>query len=129
MAKVLGVGGIFFRSANPKRLAKWYSTHLGFAMGDQTYKPFEPRKMPPKAFTVWSVFPQDTKHFAPSRKQFMVNLVVDDVEQALRQVRAGRGRVVGEIEDYPYGRFGWFIDPDGNKVELWQPAVARKSSR
>jgi predicted enzyme related to lactoylglutathione lyase len=130
MAKVLGVGGIFFRSAEPTRLAKWYSTHLRLGLRSKTYKAFQPGRMPRKAFTVWSIFPRNTKYFTPSRKQFMVNLVVDNLEEALRQVRAGRARVVGKIEEYPYGRFGWFIDPDGNKVELWQlPAARRRTSR
>jgi predicted enzyme related to lactoylglutathione lyase len=81
--------------------------------------------MPAGGFTVWSVFPRQTDYFSPSRRAFMVNFVVDDLDGALAQVRRGRGRVVGEVQEYPYGRFGWFLDPDGNKVELWQPSAQR----
>jgi predicted enzyme related to lactoylglutathione lyase len=77
--------------------------------------------MPPNGLTVWSPFPADTDYFSPSEKQFMFNLVVDDLEEALAQVQKGGASLVGKIEKYDYGRFGWFIDPDGNKVELWQP--------
>ena len=68
-----------------------------------------------------SAFPKSTTYFDPSAKEFMMNLMVDNLEEALTQVKAGGAQVVGEIERYDYGAFGWFIDPDGNKVELWEP--------
>ena len=70
-----------------------------------------------------SPFKQTTGYFAPSRREFMFNLVVDDLEGALKQVGDGGATIVGDIQSFDYGRFGWFLDPDGNKVELWQPAV------
>jgi hypothetical protein len=76
--------------------------------------------MPKGGYTVWSPFPSATRYFAPSTRQYMVNLVVDDLEGALRQVARGGARVVGDVQDYPYGRFGWFLDPERNKVELWE---------
>ena len=78
--------------------------------------------MPQRSFIVWSPFPEATDYFRPSAREFMFNLIVDDLDAALGQVHLGGAQVVGEVEEHEYGRFGWFVDPDGNKVELWQPA-------
>jgi len=123
MAKVLGVGGIFFKSPDPRRLLDWYSRWLGFQTlaGDEGSVMFSPKSMPENGLTVWSPFPAETDYFAPSDRPFMLNLVVDDLDEAIKQVAAGGVQVVGAIEKFDYGSFGWFIDPDGNKVELWQP--------
>jgi predicted enzyme related to lactoylglutathione lyase len=125
MARILGVGGVFFKSDRPRRLARWYAKHLGLDLDLPSAATLRPDAMPAGGFTVWSVFPRQTDYFSPSRRAFMVNFVVDDLDGALAQVRRGRGRVVGEVQEYPYGRFGWFLDPDGNKVELWQPSAQR----
>jgi predicted enzyme related to lactoylglutathione lyase len=77
--------------------------------------------MPANGRTVWSAFDAKTDYFAPSQKDFMFNLVVDNLEEALRQVEEGGAPIVGEIQKLEYGTFGWFIDPDENKVELWEP--------
>lgn len=124
MAKVLGIGGIFFKSPDPQKLCQWYAQWLGFNIeseSDMSFVPFRPGSMPVNGYTVWSAFNSTTCYFSPSDKDFMFNLVVDNLEEALRQVRAGGAQEVGDIEKSEYGRFGWFIDPDGNKVELWQP--------
>ncbi len=124
MAKVLGVGGIFFKSPDPQRLYQWYSRWLGLPVQTEagmTFVAFLPHSMPRNGYTVWSAFEAKTTYFSPSDNEFMFNLVVDDLEEALRQVRAGGAQVVGEVEKSEYGQFGWFMDPDGNKVELWQP--------
>ena len=78
--------------------------------------------MPPGAYTVWAPFKDSTAYFEPSEKEFMINLIVDDVAEALQQVKQAGGTITGDIESLEYGVFGWFIDPDGNKVELWAPA-------
>ena len=121
MAKVLGVGGVFFKSPDPKRLYEWYATCLGIE-SEGWGTAFFPKTMPPNGQTVWSAFDAKTDYFAPSEKEFMFNLVVDDLEEALKQVKEGGGQIVGNIEKLEYGSFGWFIDPDGNKVELWEPS-------
>ena len=124
MAKVIGVGGIFFKSPDPKRLCEWYAQWLGVSLeagSDFTFALFFPHSMPKNGYTVWSAFPSYSSYFSPSDHEFMFNFVVDDLEQALSQVKAGNAQVVGDIEINDYGRFGWFMDPDGNKVELWQP--------
>lgn len=124
MAKAIGVGGIFFKSDNPERLGDWYKECLGLPIEPPHGASFKPDGMPSGSFTVWSPFTSSTTYFDPSDKPFMFNLVVDDLEGALEQVEQGGGQRVGEIEAYDYGRFGWFLDPEGNKVELWQPNQA-----
>ena len=82
---------------------------------------FQPAAYPENSSTVWSPFHRETKYFEPSTQRFMFNLIVDDLGGALSQVQTGGANLVGEIEEYDYGRFGWFLDPEGNKVELWEP--------
>jgi predicted enzyme related to lactoylglutathione lyase len=120
MAKVLGVGGIFFKSPDPKRLYEWYARWLGMTL-EEWGTMYVPKDYPPNSQTVWSAFDSSTKYFDPSEKGFMFNLIVDDLEAALNQVKEGGAELVGEVEKMEYGSFGWFIDPDGNKVELWEP--------
>ncbi len=123
MARALGIGGAFFKSPDPRALAAWYSKWLGVPVDEQTQSVvFQPDQLPLGAFSVWSPFDTATEYFAPSDKPFMVNLIVDDLDGALSQVAEGGAQIVGEIEAYDFGRFGWFIDPDDNKVELWEPA-------
>ena len=120
MAKVLGVGGIFFKSPNPKRLFDWYANWLGMEF-EEWGTAYYPDTMPANGQTVWSAFPATTDYFAPATKDFMFNLIVDNLEEALKQVKEGGAEVIGNIEKLEYGLFGWFMDPDGNKVELWEP--------
>lgn len=121
MARVLSVGGVFFRSESPEELGDWYQKWLGVPVSHPHGASFEPDRMPPGGLTVWAPFPADTGYFGPSEQTFMVNLVVDDLDGALDQVREGGAEVVDKIEEYEFGRFGWFVDPDGNRVELWEP--------
>ncbi len=121
MAKVLGVGGVFFKSPDPDRLYEWYAEHLGVSKGDEPGVSFQNTAQPQAGFIVWSAFDDNTKYFDPADKPYMFNLVVDDLEGALQQVKKGGAELVGDVESYDFGRFGWFVDPDGNKVELWQP--------
>jgi predicted enzyme related to lactoylglutathione lyase len=125
MAKVLGVGGVFIKAARPRRLAQWYSRCLGVPLAAPGVATFSPASMPKDGYTVWSTLPSSTRYFRPSRQHYMVNLVVDDLDEALQQVAAAGGTAVGRVREYPYGRFGWFLDPEGKKVELWQPPQAR----
>jgi predicted enzyme related to lactoylglutathione lyase len=121
---VLGVGGIFFRSKDPAGLGEWYAEHLGFQVeswGETRGTSFTPADMPPGSFTVWSAFENGTAYFGSPGQSFMINLVVDDLDAALDRVKAGGARVLEEREDHDFGRFGWFVDPDGNRVELWEP--------
>lgn len=123
MAKVLGIGGVFLKSPDPQRLCQWYSGWLGLNVESQgmSFVLFFPGSMPRNAYTVWSVFEANTTYFSPSNNEFLFNFVVDNLDHALGQVKAGGAQQVGEIEKNDYGQFGWFMDPDDNKVELWQP--------
>lgn len=120
MAQVLGVGGFFFKARDPQALSEWYRTWLNMPVsgGAATFKPRSPAAA---GVTVWSAFPAVTEYFGPGEQSAMVNLIVDDLDAALGQVRAGGAQVVDEVTDEAYGRFGWFVDPEGNRVELWQP--------
>ena len=122
MAKVLGIGGVFFKAQNSKVLGEWYQTHLGIEL-DPSFggSHFLPEQLPQGSYSVWAPFKTDTSYFEPSDQGYMINLIVDDLEACLGQVQSGGGKIVGTPEEYPFGRFGWFIDPEGNKVELWQP--------
>jgi predicted enzyme related to lactoylglutathione lyase len=120
MVRVLGIGGVFFKSADPKGLYAWYAKWLGIEVQEWGTM-FTPKTMPENAQTVWSAFDANTDYFAPSQKDFMFNLIVDNLEDALRQVEEGGALIIGNIEKMEYGSFGWFMDPDGNKVELWEP--------
>ncbi len=122
--QVLGVGGVFFRSRDPAALGDWYARHLGFdieALGTSRGASFMPADMPSAAFTVWGAFARDTEYFGAPAQAYMINLVVDDLEAALENVAAGGAEVLEEREDDDFGRFGWFVDPEGNRVELWEP--------
>ena len=119
MGKVLGIGGVFFKSPEPAKLGEWYKQWLGVPYGP--HGAFLPAtELPPEAKIVWSPFSKDTTYFQPSTQPFMLNLIVDNLDEALAQVKEGGATIIGEPEDYPYGKFGRFLDPDGNKVELWQ---------
>ena len=125
MAKALGIGGVFFKSPDPAKLQGWYAQYLGIDAQNgegNSFAIFQLSTMPENGYTVWSTFDSGTTYFAPSSKEFMLNLIVDNLEEALSQVAAGGAQVVGDVQKSEYGGFGWFIDPDGNKVELWQPA-------
>lgn len=121
MARVLGIGGIFFKAQDPEALGAWYERWLGMPVQPPYGASFEPAGLPASSFMVWAPFSADTKYFAPSTKPFMFNLVVDDLESALEQVLEGGAEVEDRIQEEEYGRFGWFVDPEGNKVELWEP--------
>ena len=124
MAKVVGVGGIFFKSEDPDKLGSWYKQWLGVPVEPPHGANFNPASMPNGSYTVWAPFKSSTSYFDPSGKEFMFNLVVDDLDGALSQVRHGGAQVLDKIEEYEFGRFGWFVDPEGNKVELWEPKRA-----
>ncbi|NNE06660.1 MAG: VOC family protein, partial [Xanthomonadales bacterium] len=101
-----------------------YQEHLGLSIeswGDTFGTSFGPGDMPENAFTVWSAFKANTEYFGESGQAFMINLVVDDLDAALASVKAGGAEVVPDREEHDFGRFGWFVDPDGNRVELWEP--------
>ncbi|MBT1446311.1 VOC family protein [Shewanella sp. JM162201] len=122
MAKILGLGGFFFKSADPEALANWYKTHLGMPVEAWGGCAFRTSALPKGSYSVWSPMADSSDYFAPSSSAFMLNLVVDDLDEMLSTLAAAGAEVMPEREDTEFGRFGWFVDPDGNKVELWQMA-------
>lgn len=120
MKRVTGIGGIFFRAQNPKELAAWYEKHLGIDFGGKAYADFQfqPQEKGSQAF---SFFAADTKYFEPSAKEFMINLRVENLFELLEALRAEGVQVLDEPQDTDYGKFGWILDPEGNKIELWEP--------
>lgn len=124
MKRVIGLGGIMFKSKDPKTLIEWYKKHLGLAiedyggtifMWDDATKPGESR------YSVWSVSPENSKYYEPGKSSFMVNFIVEDLYALLDVLKTEGVQIIGEPMDSEYGKFGWVIDPDGNKIELWQP--------
>jgi len=121
MAKVTGLGGVFFRAEDPRTLGQWYQKWLGVPVAYPTGATLSHQDLSGAGFSVWAPFKRDTTYFGDSGQSFMINLMVDDLDGALAQVREGGAEVVPEREDSEFGRFGWFVDPEGNRVELWQP--------
>jgi predicted enzyme related to lactoylglutathione lyase len=121
MAKVLGIGGVFFKAADPQAVRDWYARVLGFDVSEWGGAVWP---HPAGGQSVWSVFPAASDHFEPSTQAFMVNYIVDDLEGVLAQARAEGAEPVGEPTNDEYGRFGWLMDPAGVKVELWEPPPA-----
>jgi len=122
MARAIGIGGVFFKSPDPIALGTWYREVLGVPYENSIGGMLPIGGAPPSSYAVWSPFPADTDYFAPTTSSFMINLMVDDLDGAVEQVADGGGTIVGEMQEYDFGRFAWFLDPDGNKVELWEPA-------
>ena len=119
MAKALGVGGIFFRCKDPKAMRVWYGEALGLPV-DEWGASLKFEGMPEGSFCQWSPFKADSDYF-PAEQQTMFNLIVDDVAACLERVKEHGGTPVGEVTEEVYGTFGWFLDPEGRKVELWAP--------
>lgn len=123
MKRVTGIGGIFFKTKDTEKTKAWYHKHLGIE-SDQYGGQFVWRDLDnpdKKCYTVWSPFNSDTKYFDPSEKPFMFNYRVENLEKLLEVLKEEGITVVGEIEKYDYGKFGWIMDLDGNKIELWEP--------
>jgi len=123
MKKVTGVGGIFFKCADPKKMKEWYTTNLGLPTGDYGVT-FEWRRADEevKGMTLWTPFKADTEYFQPSAKDYMINYTVEDLEGLVEQLKKDGVTIVDEIAVYDYGKFVHVLDPEGNKIELWEPA-------
>ena len=122
MARVLGIGGVFFKSSDPRALSAWYRDVIGLELEDWGGVVFRPEAMAghPGAATVLSAFEAETTYFEPSTREFMINLAVDDLDGILASC-AAHGVDVKVLPDEPNGRFAHLLDPEGTKIELWQP--------
>jgi len=125
MKRVTGIGGIFFKAKDAPALQAWYKQHLGIDVqpwGGAAFDWTDADGKPTGGTTAWTVVPQDSTQFAPSTTPFMINYRVDDLSGLVAVLKAEGCNVVGDVVDSEYGKFAWVVDPEGNKVELWQPS-------
>ena len=126
MKRVTGIGGIFLKAKDPKALGAWYRRHLGLDVSDWGGVIFPwggPGSEP--GMTLWSLFPEDTRYMEPERSSFMLNFRVADLDALLKVLREEGCDVVGGPDSSEQGKFGWVLDPEGNKVELWEPLAGQ----
>ena len=119
--RVTGIGGLFFKTEDPKKTKDWYQKHLGFNTDAWGCTFWWKDNDGNKASTQWSPFKDDTTYFAPSKKDFMFNYRVENLVELLEVLEKEGVTIVGKMEEYDYGKFGWILDNDGNKIELWEP--------
>jgi len=126
MKRVTGIGGISIKAKDPKALCEWYKTHLGIDVqkwGGTAFHWVDDTGTPMAGTTAWSV--SDGSYFSPSEATFMVNYRVDDLHALLNQLRTENCKVLENVEESEFGKFGWVMDPEGNKVELWEPPAGQ----
>lgn len=124
MKRVTGIGGIFFKARDPKALQAWYQRHLGVDVqpwGGAAFDWSDAEGRPTGGTTAWSIVSTDSAQFAPGTASFMVNYRVADLHGLLKALKDEGCQVLEKIDESEYGKFGWVIDPEGNKVELWEP--------
>jgi len=123
MKKVTGIGGIFFKCKDPKKMTEWYQKHLGLDTNPYgaTFEWFEGSDSTKKAQTQWTPFSETTKYFEPSAKEFMINYRVENLEALVIELKKEGVTIVDNIESFDYGKFVHILDAEGNKVELWEP--------
>jgi predicted enzyme related to lactoylglutathione lyase len=128
MRRVTGIGGVFFHAKDAPALQAWYRRHLGIDVqewGGTVFQWVDADGAPMKGTTVWSIGPAESGHFAPSAAPFMINYRVDDLHALLAALREEGCHVLDRVEESEYGKFGWVMDPEGNKVELWEPPAGQ----
>jgi predicted enzyme related to lactoylglutathione lyase len=126
MGKVIGLGGVFIKASDPKSLADWYQRHLGIDFNGNIYIDFPIADNEGKAtagYNVLSFFTEDSPYFQPSTKQAMLNLRVSGLFKLLERLKNEGVEIIGDPIDEEYGKFGWIVDPEGNKIELWEPPI------
>ena len=122
--RVSGIGGVFFKARDPKALGAWYREHLGIAVedwGGAAFRWVTDDNPTGTGTTIWNPFPATTSYFAPSESSFMINYRVPDLHALLAALRSEGCTVDEKVEESEYGKFGWVMDPEGNRIELWQP--------
>ena len=128
MKRVTGIGGIFFKAKDAPALQDWYKRHLGIdvqAWGGASFDWTDADGKPTGGTTAWLIASEESKQFAPSNALFMVNYRVEDVHALVAALKEEGCNVLDKIDDSEYGKFAWVIDPEGNKVELWQPPAGQ----
>lgn len=129
MGKISGLGGVFIKAKDPKSLADWYDQILGIGFNGNSYivMPFNDADGKPSAgYNVFSIFPWDTSYFEPSVRHVMINLRVEDLDGLLEDLKKKGVEMAGEPQNGEYGKFAWIVDPEGNKIEMWEPPPGQK---
>jgi predicted enzyme related to lactoylglutathione lyase len=123
LKKVTGIGGIFFKCKDPKKMREWYSVNLGLNTNDYgaVFEWYQGADSTKKGFLQWSPFKETTKYFDPSTKEFMINYRVADLNALVVELKENKVTILDTIESYDYGKFLHILDPEGNKIELWEP--------
>lgn len=123
MKKVTGIGGIFFKTKDPEKMKDWYNKNLGLATNEygSVFEFREADNPDKKAYSVWSPFKNDSDYFQPSEKDFMINYRVVNIEKLVEELRLAGVTICDPIESYEYGKFVHILDPENNKIELWEP--------
>lgn len=119
--RVTGIGGFFFKTKDPDAIKEWYKSHLGLDTNQYGWSFWWKDQEGNDCMTQWSPFKEDTTYFEPSKKQFMMNFRVENLVELLEALKAEGVEVIGEIQEFDYGKFGYVMDPEGNKLELWEP--------
>jgi predicted enzyme related to lactoylglutathione lyase len=122
MRRVVGLGGTFFKAADPERLYAWYEKHLGLKRDETAQSVIFQNGGEVPGMTVWSIFPSDTKYFGAGRSPFMFNFRVENLDELLRTLAEEGVTIEPKREGYEFGKFAWITDPEGNRIELWEPA-------
>ena len=121
--KITGLGGVFFKAKNPNAMKQWYDDN--FRLGSDQYgKAFSWRDVNDKehiSYTQWSVMKDDTDYFDPGKQQYMINYRVENLDELLDELKSKGIKQIGAVDKYDYGNFAWVLDPEGNKIELWEP--------
>ncbi len=128
MKRVTGIGGVFFHARDAAALREWYRKHLGIDVqewGGAAFVWANAQGEPCKGTTTWSIGSAESDYFAPSKAGFMINYRVDDLHALLAALREEGCRVLDKTDDSEFGKFGWVLDPEGNKVELWEPPAGQ----
>jgi catechol 2,3-dioxygenase-like lactoylglutathione lyase family enzyme len=130
--RVTGIGGIFFKASDPDSLRAWYVKHLGLPVEAFGYVVFTGTEKEPSgapSHTVWNPFPADTDYFAPGKASFMINFRVADLDAMLKQLKKEGVKIDPKGDDSEFGKFAWVMDPEGNRIELWEPPVPPRPAK
>jgi predicted enzyme related to lactoylglutathione lyase len=121
--RIKGLGGVFFKSKDPEKLKEWYTKNLRLETDQygHLFKWREPDNPSKLGHTQWGIFKQNTEYMKPCTKEFMINFRVENLQELIEELKQNGMQVIGDIESYEYGKFGWVMDPEGNKIELWEP--------
>ncbi|WP_041932705.1 VOC family protein [Cytophaga hutchinsonii] len=124
MKKVTGIGGVFFKCDDPKKMKEWYAKNLGIESGEYgaAFNWVQDDKVDPTGCTAWNIVDRNTKYFEPSKKDFMINYRVENLVALVEQLKTDGVTIIDEIASYDYGKFVHILDPEGNTIELWEPA-------